>query len=311
MIALLLSCGTVSSCADEQPRIDESRELRFDGKVLTYDAALPVLTELLDNPSVRRRIEAATALQWFGVRLMGTAALPKLLSIVNSKEDFSLIDKKMTDALAKPNGVEPHFSNDEIALMDTAHLKSASLTAAVMSGDVRSFDALQRFLASTSFTEREIAIDARHWFETGDGGAWLPGKQPPPTAEPRIPFGAHARSQVKLSEFKSIADKVLQEKDTQRARRVFDALNTATSYLLSEKDGAETLVRLLRQTGDPAFSAAGLRELRMKAMRSALQRMESLPIGQRKALKAFAEAAAMDADDTIAEWGTVVLRNLK
>lgn len=309
VVSVICSFAVACGADPEKRGVDETKEVMFEGKIMPYADALPILTQVLDEPNLSRRIEAAKTLQRFGVKLVGTPALATLLSIVEAKEDFAIIEKKFKDMFANPSQKEPEFSKDEQVLLDRISLKTAALTAGVISGDAHAIEMMHAFLVTKSLVEPEMAREAKQWFDDGDGGAWLPGQKPPKTAEPRITYYGHG--QVKLSEFKLIADKVLQEKDVKKAYWVFNSLANAASAILEGKNGAEALVKLLKQTDDPAFSQLELRNWRRTAMNNALLFIDNLPPDEQKPLRVFVEAAAKDSDATISENGAALLQSLK
>lgn len=307
---LLLSILAYSAWADQNastdnPAVNSDQQLTFSGKTLSYADALPLLTASLRDENIDIRIEASTALQQYGEKLHGTKALEELISLVQQREDFSPIDRKISAGLKEPAISEVTFTKDEERLLKIATLHSKALTAGVLSGDSHAVQVMNSLLASKSLTERDIAKEAKEYYDQGDGGAWQQGKLPPRTAQARFTVGT---KEVKGAEFRRLALDALQTKDRARFKKIFRALaQGAYSNLLSDRSGIEILTRLLKETEGLVKSDSELKHLRSDAMRGAAMFIEQSSSEKRGNAREFLDAAARDSDEDIAKYGAAVL----
>jgi hypothetical protein len=179
-IAPLVTFGQVadSTAKDESASalLDRNREIEVDGKVYTYEDALPILTKKLDG-NLQQKWEAAGALSWYGDSLIGTEALKKLIEIVKAEEDFHALRRKYEAAFAHPDKVDIfNLTAQETAQSDLAKMKGTALSAAVMAGAPEAIELMNEFLKSPDIIKRLIPENAKLYHDSG--GVWKRGRKP-------------------------------------------------------------------------------------------------------------------------------------
>jgi hypothetical protein len=150
---------------------DPTQQVFIGDKLMSYDAALPLATKMLDG-SVEEQKQAVSALEEFGISLKSTPALEKLLVLVEKQDDFSAFDNA-----AKTSPDSKAFFESPVGkpLADLFEIKSTALSAVVMAGSDKGEHLLQSYLTSKSLAYRLMAKDANE--ARLRDGTWNKGKQ--------------------------------------------------------------------------------------------------------------------------------------
>jgi hypothetical protein len=246
-------------------------------------------------------------LQEYGDSLIGTAAFPRLIAIVDEKKDFALLDAKLDAHGGGTGNLPADFTDQERLQIQECEVKVRALTAVVMSGVPEGLERLQRLTRSCSATERLIASQVSE--TKNHDGSWKRGKVPTKEQVPQIPFGF--RRTLKPDEVVPVIRKALASGDRKEVLKAFRTLREiGLTILQGGQEKVQLIVEALSKTDDLAKKDPEVREARRGYASYMLVASDTLEAEGRIQIVPFAERAAADADQRIAELGAAVLHFL-
>lgn len=284
----LPSASSLATNAQDDTPIDETKFIRLNGKVMSYDKALPILERQLRKRDLEKRERAAEYLTAFGNKLKGRPIIDHMIRLYKAT---------------------PEKNSDPEKQLIQIWLKAMLLAAVAGSGDPRRETLLKLGETDPDPEVRKWTAEARR--EIAQWGEWPPGgvpgmpddapKPPPPGSyTPRYIFLRHA---------------LTQEEITNQAKEIFSGqdLSKITRALLD-------LIKSPVISNNPALfdSATSLfkRADQLKAKPNEIQDIKELILdvvagSKDNRLEAFLEAAQKDSDSEVQAYAKDKLQYLK
>ena len=244
----------------ERPQLtDRSTQVFVGEKIMSYEAGLPILTQMLDG-DVKQQAQAVGSLKYYGISLKGTDALKKLVALLERKDDFSVFDEKFKAVrLGTYTGQKNRLANNasEIVMEDLLQVKTDAMTAVVMSGAPEGERFLNRYLHSPSEMERGIAEEAAKSQEKE--GTWKRGMIPT-KLQPRL-FSFHGQALLK-EDYLAQVRKSLAAGDMKATANTVAFVAHGGSDAIKDSDVFDQLVKLFKDTARTSPMPESIRDMR-------------------------------------------------
>lgn len=256
-----LQAADISAESGGAKVINPAEEVMLGDRVLDYDTALPILTQML-NGSMTERLRAIQSLTYYGTSLKGTEALKKLIVIVDQKEDFSSLEEKLKAMRSgKYAGLKDiPLTSAEKALTDIMAMKGEAMTAVVMSGAPEGAALLQRYLQSRLEIERIMVEDAGKARE--QFGTWTRGMIPTKPQTRLFPFAKLGHSYPR-EKYLALVQKSLASENMEEIASTVSTVFHGGTEAVKGSEVYNQLVKLFKDTAKITPITASIRKMRL------------------------------------------------